>query len=356
MKILFFIESLRSGGKERRLTELVRVISENPDYACRIVTMDDEIYFKNQIPKNVDIIILKRKYFRKDINVLFKFFKICSEYSPDIIHVWGKMAAIYAIPTKLIFNIPIINSQISDVIPMHLLYNKIAFKFSDFIIANSYAGIEAYNPPKNKSSVIYNGFDFSRITKLNPVEELKNQFRSKSKNIVGMVASFSTLKDYNTFINSGVIVLKEFPETTFLCIGDGDKVQYKKLIPLKYIDNFIFLDSQTEIESIINIFDIGILATYTEGISNSIIEYMALEKPVVATIGGGTSELIIDNETGFLVPPQNIKIMAEKIILLLRDNAKRRLMGQAGKARIRTEFSIENMVNKHIEIYNRFSK
>ena len=66
---------------------------------------------------------------------------------------------------------------------------------------------------------------------------------------------------------------------------------YKKNILHEYSNKFIFLTKQDDIESIINIFDIGILATFTEGISNSIIEYMALAKPVIATDGGGTSEI-----------------------------------------------------------------
>lgn len=318
--------------------------------------MDSDTYFKNQIPNNIEIIILKRKYFKKDITVLFKFFKICSQYSPDVIHVWGKIPALYSIPTKLIFKIPMVNSQISDVMPMNLLYNKLAFKFSDHIIANSYAGLHAYNPPINKSSVIYNGFDFSRISKLNPAKQLRNKLGIISNNVIGMVASFSNFKDYETYIKAGTIVLIEHPDTTFLCIGDGDKSPYKALVPNQHIDNFIFLDSQFDIESIINVFDIGVLATYTEGISNAILEYMAMEKPVVATDGGGTIELIIDKVTGFLVPQKNTKIMAEKIILLLNDKQKMKLMGKAGKERIISNFSIESMVNKYIEIYKNLQR
>lgn len=338
------------------MVELIRVLSKFQDYECKIITMDSDTYFKKDIPDNIEIVILKRRYFKKDLSIIYKFISLCYKYSPDIIHVWGKMAAIYAIPAKILFHIPIINSQISDAIPLQPFYNKIAFIFSNFIIANSHAGLNVYHSPANKSTVIYNGFDFSRLTNLKSVEIIKSNFGIKSKYVVGMVASFSNLKDHTTFIKAAFIILNDFPDTTFLCIGEGNKAKYKNLIPDHFSTNFLFLDSQNDIESIINIFDIGVLATFTEGISNSIIEYMALEKPVVATAGGGTIELIIENETGFLVPQKNENILAERIILLLCDDIKRRIMGKKGRDRIKAVFSIDSMVSKHIDIYNNFSK
>jgi glycosyltransferase involved in cell wall biosynthesis len=359
MKIVFFIECLRSGGKERRLIELVKVISKMQDYTCKIVIIDDIVYYEKQIPSNVELIILGRKYFRKDLSIFLKFCKICSVFSPDIIHVWGNMPAIYAIPAKLLYNIPMINSQITDApdsIPKGLLSPKTAFRFSSHIIANSFAGLNAYKAPIKKSSVIYNGFNFNRIINIKSPEQIRNQFRINTKYVIGMVASFSSLKDYFTFINSGIIVLQEFPDTTILCIGDGDNTPFKSIIPSINSTNFIFLGKQPEIESIINLFDIGILSTYTEGISNAIMEYMALGKPVVATQGGGTAELVIQNETGFLVQQKNEKLLAEKILILLRDSGKRDLMGGKGKVRIETEFKIEKMINKHIELYLKYRK
>jgi glycosyltransferase involved in cell wall biosynthesis len=97
--------------------------------------------------------------------------------------------------------------------------------------------------------------------------------------------------------------------------------------------------------------DICVLSTFTEGVSNSILEYMALEKPVVATIGGGTSEIVIDNETGFLINPSNPKELADKLGILLENKSLRTRMGSAGKKRVIDEFSVEKMVNKYIDLY-----
>jgi len=137
-----------------------------------------------------------------------------------------------------------------------------------------------------------------------------------------------------------------------LAIGsDTDSPESKELIDNPDIDHFRLLGLKSGVESFINIMDICVLSTFTEGVSNSILEYMALEKPVVATIGGGTSEIVIDNETGFLITPSNPKELADKLGILLENKSLRARMGSAGKKRVIDEFSVEKMVNKYIDLY-----
>jgi glycosyltransferase involved in cell wall biosynthesis len=81
------------------------------------------------------------------------------------------------------------------------------------------------------------------------------------------------------------------------------------------------------------------------------MEYMALGKPVVVTDGGGTSELIRDDQEGFLVPPSDPKLVAEKIEVLLDDPAKAKAMGGAGRRRLEESFSIERLVENYLRLY-----
>jgi len=91
-----------------------------------------------------------------------------------------------------------------------------------------------------------------------------------------------------------------------------------------------------------------------EGISNSILEYMAMGKAVIASLGGGTNEIIEDNRTGFLINPSSPQELSEKIELLINNLELRRMMGIAGKQRIEDYFSINSMVNKFIQVYKNF--
>ena len=114
MKILFFIESLRSGGKERRLLELIQYLKFNQNFEIKIVLTENKIHYSYFYDWNIPIEIIERKKFKKDPKIFFKFFKICRRYKPDIIHTWGIMNTFYSIPRKLAFNIPLVTSMISN--------------------------------------------------------------------------------------------------------------------------------------------------------------------------------------------------------------------------------------------------
>ena len=93
------------------------------------------------------------------------------------------------------------------------------------------------------------------------------------------------------------------------------------------------------------------LATFTEGISNAILEYMALAKPVVATGGSGTEELVEDGITGFLVRTSDPLQLAEKLEILLNNEVLRKEMGLAGHERVGKHFSINRMVTEYVNLY-----
>ena len=150
MKILFFIESLRPGGKERRLVELIKNLLKDSNVKCELVLTKKEIHYKEIFKTGIKIHFIVRKYFKKDPRLFFMFYNITKQYQPDIIHVWGNLVAIYAIPAKLLLRIPIINNQIADApikISKGLLSHKLTFLFSDRIIANSISGLISYSAP-----------------------------------------------------------------------------------------------------------------------------------------------------------------------------------------------------------------
>ncbi len=352
MKILFFIESLHSGGKERRLVELIKGLSLDETISMEIVLTKKGIHYKDIFDVDVKIHYALRKYLKKDPVIFSKFYKIARKFKPDIIHVWGNLAAIYAIPTKVILNLPIVNNQVADAplkVSNTILSHKLTFYFSDKIIANSYAGLKAYNAPNIKSQVIYNGFDFNRLTDLKEKADVREKFNIKTTLVVGMVASFSNKKDYLSYILAANKIIESNKDVTFLCIGAGDDLKYKQLTQDK--EKILFLGKQDNVESIMNICNIGVLSTYTEGISNALLEFLALEKPVVTTFGGGNNELVANGENGYLVNQESPDELASKINLLLDSQSLRETFGRSGKKRIEEQFSIQNMVKSFKDIY-----
>ncbi len=356
MKILFFIESLHAGGKERRLVELIKGLSTDSTVTMHLVLTKENIHYKDILNTNIKIHYLLRDS-KKDIFLFFKFLKIVKKIRPDIIHVWGNMVAIYAIPSSVFLRIPMINNQIADA-PSHFtkrfLNHKLSFPFSHLIIANSYAGIRAYNAPKNKSKVVYNGFDFNRLKNLSSPEKIRAKFNINSEIVVGMVASFSDKKDYKSYIQAANIILKKDRRICFLCIGAGDSKESEQLVPTDNKNHVLFLGKQHNVESIMNVCDIGVLSTYTEGISNALLEFSALGKPVVTNYGGGNDELVADGITGYLVNQKSPDQLATRINELILDENKRRLFGARGKKSVQEMFSISKMIENFKNVYQEF--
>ena len=358
MKILFFIESLRSGGKERLIIELLKGLM-NYNIESQLVITRKDISYKEVEKFGIKIHCIERKILKKDPTLFIKFYKICKSYKPDIIHVWGAMVAIYAIPAKIILKIPMINNQIVNApnkIKSGLLSHKSTFPFSNVIVANSNAGLLAYNAPKYKSCVIYNGLDWKRIRNVENPCHVKTKLGITTNYTVGMLATFSKFKDYKTYIQAANLVLKRFKDVTFLCIGSGNYNLFKQLVEPQFEEKIKFLGYHEDIESILNICNIGVLATYTEGISMAIMEFMALGKPVIATDGGGTNELIIHGKTGYLIKPKLPEELAIRIEELLNNDELISDMGAIGKKRIEEEFNMDKMTKKFIKTYRKILK
>lgn len=356
MKLLFCIDCLTAGGKERRLSELIKFLTLKEDMQVELIIMRKDVHYKEVFELGIKIHYLIRKT-KKDISVFNKFYNICKVYRPDIVHAWDSMTTIYAIPACQLLNIKFINGIIVNAPQKNKLFDtnwiraKLTFPFSNIIIGNSKAGMAAYGAPKRKSHFIYNGFNFDRINNIIPEQAIRENLKIKTKYLVGMVATFSEYKDYKTYFNAAQLVLSKRNDITFLAIGGKtDSDEARSCVSDKYADHFRYLGMRSDVESLVSAMDICILSTFSEGISNSILEYMALGKPVIATSGGGTVEIVEDQKTGFLIGLSNPDELAEKIEILLNDEELRNKMGLAGKERIRDFFSIEKMVEKYIAI------
>lgn len=357
MRILFFINTLTSGGKERRLTELMKNLRSEPGVEFSLAVMSNDIHYKEVFDLGIDIHYLIRKT-KKDLSVFRKLYKLCKQFKPDILHCWDSMTAIYASPVCKLLNIRLVNGMVIDTPAKRNILNtvylraKLTFPLSDVIIGNSKAGLAAYHAPQKKSFCIYNGFNYDRLAGLSKNGCAREQLKINTKYVIGMVASFSKHKDYKTYFRAAQLILQRRNDVTFLAIGSKtDSQEAKSLVGDEYQANFRLLGTRTDVEALVATTDICVLSTFTEGISNSILESMAMEKPVIATNGGGTSEIVLDNETGFLVGPSDPVELAGKMEILLNDAHLRTRMGTAGKQRIYDVFLINEMVKRYVAVY-----
>jgi glycosyltransferase involved in cell wall biosynthesis len=368
MKILFFINGFFLGGKERRLLELMKEVKIRQQFDFELVVMHPEINYKQIFDLDIKIHYLIRKR-KNDISIFQMLYKICKNNHVNIIHCWDSMTAVYAIPVCKILKIKLVNGMVVDtpirqnILNKNWLRAKLTFPFSNIVVGNSKAGLNAYAAPSKKSVCIYNGMDLSRFKNLQNPHCVRNEIFSKNSDslfIVGMVAAFEIRKDYATVIKAAIDLISRIENIRFILVGGGKYFnQMQESVPVDLKDKIIFLGKIANVENIINIFDIGILITnskvHGEGISNSIIEYMALGKPVIATRGGGTDEIVFNNKNGYLINPDDPKELAEKIELIMKDKDRARF-GKKGIEMAIEKFDLQEMTNNYSRIYQNLTK
>jgi len=364
IKVVLFIDGLRAGGKERQIVEIIKGFHSS-DILFELVLMNKNIHYQEIFDYNIKVHYLIRKT-KKDISVFYKFHKLCKLLKPDLIHTWDTMTSLISIPTAKIQKIILLNGSLRNAMKhrnyINNLLKSIALKLSDNILSNSFAGLRVYKIPKNKGYCIHNGFDLNRLNQLILPDIIKNKLGvSSNDKIVGMVGAFTEKKDYISYINVAVNVLNKRNDVTFLLIGHGRTIdECKRLIPYKFLEKIIFTGRQNQIESIVNIFDIGVLLTnqkvHEEGISNSIMEYMVCAKPVIATDGGGTDELIENNRTGFLFKNNSIENISDKIQFLIDNEDIAIKIGEEAKQQMLKEFTLEKMIKSYFNLYCNLTK
>ena len=356
MRVVHVIDSLNSGGKERQCVELLKGLSAAGDLASELIILATGAFYEGlHALRDVRVTHLPR-YFRKDVSIVLRLAGRCRDVRPDVIAAYDSMSAALAAPVARLVGARFVNAMIQDA-PREIsrkvrTRRLLSFPLSDAIVANSQAGLVAYGAPADRGRVIRNGYDVARLRHLRSPRTVRDELGLGDRRVIGMVANFSTLKDQPTFIRAAETLLATRRDLVFVMIGDGAlKAACERQPAPAHREHILFLGARTDVESVVNVFDVGVLATFTEGISNAIMEYMALGKPVVATRGGGTPEIVTDGETGWLVDERDPAGLAERIGRLLADEDLRGRMGRAGQARLTREFTLERLASAHRSLY-----
>ncbi|MBL7895175.1 MAG: glycosyltransferase [Bacteroidia bacterium] len=361
MKILFVIGSLELGGKERQSIELIKGLVAN-GFDCELLLLKNAILYPEIKEIGCQLHVLDKQSISK-----FKLFKevgrVIKQVKPDIVQSWDFQSSLFVCFYTWLNKIPFVNYSIRygkkiNALSKTGLLAQITFLFSDYVLANSLTGLEAHGlKVSQKNRAIYNGYDFKRAKLNKEAEAIKRELNIEDGFVIGMVGNFLDAKDHKTIIMATQELLKSRKDITVVFIGNGSKLnEAKALIANQNSGHYRFLNNITAVEDYINIFDIHCLICNTighaEGISNAIMEGMAMGKPVVATDSGGNKEIVVDGKTGFIVEPFNIHQLTERLTLLLNDHSLRKSQGEAGRLRIQTEFSLDKLTHNFIELYS----
>lgn len=175
--------------------------------------------------------------------------------------------------------------------------------------------------------------------------------------VLGIVASLRPEKAVEVIVRAAAEIAESLPEVRVVISG-GDGPRESSQIALAELAQSLgveekvhFLGHRVDVADVIASFDVAVLCSDREGSPLSIMEYMDAGKPVVATRVGGVPDIVVEGETGLLVPPRDPTALARAAVELLRDRDRAARMGAAGRKRMRSMFTIEETVGRVESLY-----
>lgn len=176
--------------------------------------------------------------------------------------------------------------------------------------------------------------------------------------VVGAVARLVPDKGLDGFLDAAARVAGQRPRVRFLIVGGGPlhASLARRARTLGIADRVIFAGVRSDIPRQLAAMDLFVLPTRREGFGVAFAEAMSMGKPVVGSDIGPIREVVVDGETGLLVPPDDPERLAQAIITLLADEPRRRAMGAAGRRRVEALFDEQTMCERTEAEYRRLLK
>lgn len=192
---------------------------------------------------------------------------------------------------------------------------------------------QKYRIPQDKLSIIPNGVSLDHFW---PAPRP----RKGVGRMIGCTARLHSKNDHATLLKAFAYVGLRWPDAQLLLVGRGPEETNLQALAstLGISDRIQFVGEQEDIAPYLHQLGLYVQASVAEGMSNSVLEAMASGLPVVATAVGGTPEVVVDGETGLLVPPRNPVALSEAIGRLLADRDLAEAFGRAGRARVEMHF------------------
>lgn len=364
IRVLQIIPTLVRGGAEKQLTLLACGLPRDRfDVHVAVLTHDGpyhQMLDEHSIP--VTIVGKKRKL---DLGAFSRLKQTIRSLRPDIVHTWIFAANCYGRAAAFAEGVRHVVAGERCVDPWkgwhQFALDRWLARRTSRLVTNSTGVRDFYvqhGLPAEKFVVIPNGIAPAPESPGISREALLREFQlPESAKLVGAVGRLWAQKRYKDLIWAAELLNAGRGDTYFLIVGDGPLREELEnyMHDIRAHEHVRFLGERSDVAQILSHLDCFWLASGYEGQSNGLMEAMAAGVPVVATDIAGNRDLVVPDETGFLLPVGDAGQFARQTHLLLEDRELARRFGEQGRRRMVEEFSIEKMIDRHCELYNQLA-
>jgi L-malate glycosyltransferase len=297
-----------------------------------------------------------------DLSAAWRLSRVLRRLRPDVLHAHDPHGvAMSALALSMSTQSPKPRLVAARRVDFHLGRNALSrwkYRQVDLFICASDAirrMVVADGVPKRRAVTVHEGIDLARVDAAPPAPLHEELSLPRGAPIVGNVAALVPHKGQRHLVDAAAEVVRRQPDMRVVIAGEGElqRALQQQIRHHRLGKHVVLAGFRPDVLSLHKAFDIFVMSSITEGLGTSLLDAMACGRPVVATSVGGIPEVVVDGETGLLVPPRDAAALADAIGRLLADPQLRQRMGAAGLQRVTERFTSEIMVRNTERMYRR---
>jgi glycosyltransferase involved in cell wall biosynthesis len=370
--VLFLIDQLcEMGGAERSLLNMIRLLPRDR-FRCTLVTfkIDPRLSVFENFPCPWWLFPLRRTYDWNALQVALRLNRLIRTQQVRIVHTFFETSDLWGSLIAKLSGVPALISSRRDMgilrAPKHQPAYRVLSPLFNLVLAVS-DEVRAFcirhdGLDPEKVLTLYNGVEMERVAVATDVTTLRASMGlGGASHLVSTVGHVRPVKGLDILIRAAATVCQEFPRAMFLVIGDVHApAHFQELLELTESlglnENVRFVGPSEDVFSLLKMSDVFCLPSRSEGFSNALLEAMACSLPCVATRVGGNSEALKDGQSGFLIESENPRLLADRILTLLRQPERAKEMGREGRRVVEAKFTIQVMMSRLVESYHTILK
>lgn len=362
---MLLISNLEFGGAQRQVVELANHL-DPARFEAHVGSLSDYLPLASGLRCPVHVV---QKRFKYDLSVVPRLARLLRRLRVDLVQSYLFDADIAARLAGRLAGAAVVGAERNTdytLRPQQRVGYRLTHGLVDLIIANSHAGaafnqrLLGYDPSFYR--VVHNGVDTGRFRPGDGTPLRAELGVAEDERLVGMFASFKEQKNHPLAFDAARRVLQAFPRARFLFVGDmlwaglhgsdAYKERMDRLVDdLGIRERCLFVGNRTDVAELYRACDVTVLPSLFEGTPNVVLESLASGVPVVVTDVADNRLIVPDGEVGFVVPLADPERLAGRLVDLLRDDAARRRLGAAARARAEREFATDVLARRTGAIY-----
>jgi sugar transferase (PEP-CTERM/EpsH1 system associated) len=363
VRILHVVDSLASGGTELASAALIQRTEGTFHHA--VCSLRGSGPAANGVGGLTVPITFLGKRSGHDWSLALRIARLCRSFRPQVVHArnWGTMDAVIG---ARLAGVPVViqsehGRDLGDLDGLHRRRIRVRRLLAPFIDLHVVVSVhlqrwllERVRVRPDKVRIVRNGVDATRFQPLLQRDRLRDQYGYGPSDVVfGAVGRLTPVKDYGALLEAFHVVSTCHPHGRLIVVGDGPQrpVLEEQVRRRGLADHVRLVGHRDDVTQCLGIMDVFVHPSLMEGMSNAVLEAMAVALPVVATAVGGTPEIVEHGRTGLLVPPATPSALCDAMRSYGASESTRMAHGAAGRERVETHYPLTKMIAGYTDVY-----